>query len=138
MAESRDLVIDTTAGPLKLQSETDLLKGIGETVARTAMELVKDAYECGPMTDEEAVKLTPRQRRIRDAASMCQSEAPIWLVAALRFNEACNRRDADAREARRLNITQNNYISLPAPIPPASPDEVKYVDIEQIKGEADE
>jgi hypothetical protein len=111
-----------------------------ERISNRALSVAEEAYEVAAEapSPEELASWTPRRRKLFFDANKTRHDIPAYLDFAFRYNEAVNRRE-QSRDGARVGVNiENAVINLPAPLPPASEHEVKYVDIETLKGEGPE
>ena len=103
---------------------------IGKEMLDTADVAIKHWAD----TDEELKKLPPKQRTIARAATLCKSEAPVALLAALDYHKELKHREQTAKGPNENIFIQNNYgISLPAPMAPALDAEVVVIDSDKLR-----
>lgn len=137
MASSDDLIVakgDLTALRQKRDSE------IGEAslrATRAYFDIIEAAQHFAD--DEEDIERLPtsKARRIARLARDCTlKEAPIGLVAALKYGEIYQRQQQQEREANTVNIAnQQNIVVLPPRLPSDPPEACTYIDADLLKAE---
>jgi len=138
MGEPRGLVVKPREElERRLERLSDRALSIAEetyAVAAEPVPVVKDeGNPDAPPRFEFPPEWTPRQRKLWLDAQRCDSEAPVYLKFALRFNEAVNRKEQD-RDGRKVGINiENAVINLPPQLPPDPDDQVKVIDVETLK-----